>query len=32
MSVHLSEIAFELGDLRSHRKSMRCVIENWPLD
>ena len=23
-------MSFDLGDLRTHRKPMRCVIGNWP--
>ena len=32
MRSRVSQMSFDLGDLRSHRKPMRCVIGNWPLD
>ena len=31
MRSRVSQLSFHLGDLRSHRKPMGCVIGNWPL-
>ena len=31
MRSRLSQMSFDLGDLRSHREPMRCDVRNWPL-
>ena len=30
MRSRISQMSFDLGDLRSHRKPMQCVYGNWP--